>query len=153
MTQPLNFRAERDTQTGSWERADPTEALIERTNDEAGFCVTLRGGSTHTVTYEKRDGSYRGRCDCKGWQYRDDPHSPCAHLCVLRQAEWSQQAFAHDPDTHTTDGQPVRPTQHDDRDDQPDHDPGRAVATDGGHVEPPAAGADQRVFGQPEGRL
>lgn len=149
MTQPLNFRAERDAHTTSWQRADPVSALIERTDDRAGYLITLPGGAAHTVAYHYRDGARFGRCDCSGWDYRDDPQSPCAHLCVLRKAEWSQRHFADDPRTLTTDGERVKPT----TDDHARTDAGRTVATDGGHVEPPAAGHDGRTFGRPEGEL
>lgn len=143
MTQPLNFRAERGST--SWDRADPRHALIEETDAPGGYTVTLSGGNAHRVAYEKRDGAYRGRCDCKGWEYRDDPHSPCAHLCTLRKAEVL--------DLHDAKGEPIQPAD-DDRDDQhPAADTGRAVATDGGHVQAPPAGADGRTFGRPEGQL
>jgi hypothetical protein len=143
MTQPLNFRAERGST--SWERADATAALIERCNPY-GYIVTLPDGQVHTVTYARDDGAYVGRCDCKGWEYRDDPHSPCTHLATLRKAE-----FAGMDDVG---GRPITAVDPDDEHDDVDLDAttSRAVATDGGHVVAPPAGADERTFGRPEGQ-
>jgi len=87
VTWPLAFRTERDQDTGSWGRAAPDTALVERTG-RYSYLVMLPGGSVHRVAYAREDGVYQGRCDCKGWEYRDRRFSPCAHLCTLRQAEF-----------------------------------------------------------------
>ncbi|WP_205596838.1 hypothetical protein [Halostella salina] len=83
-TDGLDFRAERDRRTESWERADPSEALIERASRFA-YRVMLKGGDAHLVALAYEEGRYVGRCDCKGFEYHD---GPCAHLCTLRKAEF-----------------------------------------------------------------
>jgi hypothetical protein len=93
MPEPLDFRAERDARTASWERAAPSEALIERTAWNEWRVLLPDGDDVHEVRLERDHGAFGGECDCKGWEFRDDPESPCAHLCTLRQAE-----FGHDHD-------------------------------------------------------
>ncbi|ADE03609.1 hypothetical protein [Haloferax volcanii] len=90
--QYLDFKRERDEATTSWERGDPVAALVERTGPTT-YLVTLPGGETHAVEYGKERGTRVGGCDCKGFEFRDDEDSPCAHLCVLRKAEWSHNHF------------------------------------------------------------
>jgi hypothetical protein len=87
--EPLAFEVEMQRRTTSWERADPSAALLERQAwDE--WLVTLLGGEPHTVRLRRENGVLIGECDCKGWQYRDHDESPCAHLCTVRKA-----AFGH----------------------------------------------------------
>jgi hypothetical protein len=100
MTEPLDFRAERNGRTASWERAAPEAALLEPVGWDEWRVLLPDGGDVHLVQLERDHGAFLGACDCKGWEYRDDPESPCAHLCTLRQAE-----FGHDTDTY---GQRVR---------------------------------------------
>jgi len=100
MTWPLTFREERDRDTDSWARANPDRALIEHVSRYT-YLVTLPGGQTHRVAYAIEDDVRTGRCDCKGWEYRNRRTSPCAHLCTLRQAEFI--------DATTTRGRHVRP--------------------------------------------
>jgi hypothetical protein len=83
---PLNFEAEIEAATTSWERADPTAALVEHV-EGATWRVLLPGGSAHEVELVTDHGAYAGRCDCEAWTY-GDPSEPCAHLCTLRKAEF-----------------------------------------------------------------
>jgi len=83
-TDGLDFRAERDRETESWERADPSKALIEHTSRFA-YWVMLKGGDAHLVALAHEEDRYVGRCDCRGFEYHD---GPCAHLCTLRKAEF-----------------------------------------------------------------
>lgn len=81
---PLDFAAEREAETTSWVRADPTVALIERWG-RYGYLITLPGGSAHFAAIGRRsDGTYVGWCKCKGFQHHD---GPCAHLCTLYKAD------------------------------------------------------------------
>ncbi len=139
----LDFQREAREQTTSWGRADPRAALVEKV-DEITFRVMLRDGSaSHTVNYARERGAYVGRCDCKGWDYRDEEDSPCAHLCVLRKAE-----FLRATDTN---GQPIRAVDPATLEGGTETTPDKRPVTDGGEViEPPAAGEDGRVFGRPE---
>lgn len=79
-TDGLDFRAERDSQSRSWERADPGSALIERFG-RFGYKVMLPGGSVHYVALARDDDAWIGRCDCRGFEHHA---GPCAHLCTLR---------------------------------------------------------------------
>ncbi|MFC7069478.1 SWIM zinc finger family protein [Halobaculum lipolyticum] len=93
----LDFEAERDDATTSWERADGLAALIERASTY-GWLVTLPGGTdAHSVALADESGAFVGWCDCKGYEFNV---GPCAHLCALRQA-----AYVH---ATTTDGERVR---------------------------------------------
>lgn len=144
----LDFRTEADERTTSWERADPRAALVERV-DPITFRVMLQdGASSHTVNYARERGAYVGACDCKGWDYREREDSPCAHLCVLRKAEFV--GF------RDMDGTPIRAA------DSASVvspgasrvDPEKRPMTDGGKtVAAPPAGHDGREFGRPEERL
>lgn len=132
----INFEAEADLSSTSWARADPTAALVERTSP-VDYSVMLRDGETsHTVTYARWQGSYVGRCDCKGYEYRDDEQSPCAHLCVLRKAE-----FLGCTDVA---GRPIEADYHAALEE--------ARARSEPDVDEPAAGDDGTTFGRPEGR-
>lgn len=91
----LDFQAERDAGSTSWQRADPRAALVERWG-RYGYLVTLLGGSAHFCALGRRDEALRGFCKCKGFRYND---GPCAHLCTVRKA-----AFAG---LETIDGDPV----------------------------------------------
>lgn len=96
--EPLDFLEQRDDETASWERARPSDALIEPFG-RFGYRVTLRDGEeVHYCALGLEDGEYIGRCDCKGWKYHD---GPCAHLCALRKA-----AFIGSIALETTDGSP-----------------------------------------------
>lgn len=148
----LNFRAERDDGSTSWKRADPGTALVERTSP-VDYTVTLPGGDSHTVVYGREREAFVGWCDCRGFEYADEG-SPCAHLCTLRQAEWSHNHLGADPAARDVHERPIEagPTaaleeaRARSSDDEPE------LATDGG-VTRPAAGADGDTFGAPEGRL
>lgn len=81
----LDFEAERDAETTSWERAAPQAALIERLG-RYGWTVMLPGGDAHVCALGRRDdGLYVGFCKCKGYRYHD---GACAHLCTLRKADF-----------------------------------------------------------------
>lgn len=144
----LNFRAERDASTTSWERADPAAALVERTSP-VDYVVTLPGGDPHAVVYGRERDAFVGWCDCRGYEYGDDG-SPCAHLCTLRQAEWSQNHLASDDAAVDLNGRPIEagPTAALD-------EPRARARADGGQldVDAPAAGEDGRTFGRPSSRL
>lgn len=142
----LDFQQEADERTTSWTRADPRSALVEKV-DPITFRVMLRdGGSSHTVNYTRERGAYVGQCDCKGWDYRDRDGSPCAHLCVLRQAEFIRASDVN--------GQPIRAEDSAALVGGTESDPDRQPVTDGGQeIVPPTSGEDGRVFGRPEGRL
>lgn len=144
----LDFPREAEENSTSWERAHPRRALVER-KDAITFEVMLQdGATTHTVNYARERGAYVGGCDCKGWDYRDREDSPCAHLCVLRKAEFIDDSdvngipiFAQNSATLVSSGasekietlQPI---------------------TDGGQTPiAPVSGADGRVFGRPEERI
>jgi len=93
----LDFEAERDDETTSWERGDGLAALIERASTY-GWRVTLPGGTdAHSVALADESGAFVGWCDCKGYEFNV---GPCAHLCALRKA-----AYVH---ARTTDGERVR---------------------------------------------
>lgn len=82
ISEPLDFEAERDAESESWERARPGQALIERMN-LYGWRVTLPGGEAHHVALGRDHGAFVGWCDCNGYRYHD---GPCAHLCTIRKA-------------------------------------------------------------------
>jgi len=94
---PLDFEHERDTDSTSWRRADPTTALIERTAWNHWRVTLPDGEHVHDVRLETDHGAYVGDCHvlgddgererCPGFAYHD---GPCAHLCVVRKA-----AFGH----------------------------------------------------------
>lgn len=98
---PLDFASERDEASTSWERANPTAALIEQIAWDR-WLVTLRSGSTHEVRLERDHGAFIGECDCGDFRYRNggSSSSPCAHLCTLRKADFGSVA--------DTRGRPVR---------------------------------------------
>jgi len=86
MPQRLNFEHERDENTRSWQRSDPTRALIEPFG-QFGYHVTLPGGQHHTVAIARDGDQYYGRCnDCKGFEYHT---GPCAHLCTILKADFA----------------------------------------------------------------
>ena len=139
----LNFLAERDNQTTSWQRADDDRALIEQT-DTNRYRVLLPGGDVHACHFAKERGGYVGRCDCKGFEFGDEV-SPCAHLCTLRKAEFV--------DALADDGQPIRASSTFEEIDAGDELPAELVADGGDRHADHAAGDDGRTFGRPEGRL
>jgi len=135
----LDFTEEAHADSTSWQRADPDAALIERCGPTT-YRVMLPGGDVHECNFATERGGHVGSCDCKGFQYRDDDASPCAHLCTLRQAEF----IGDDAD----DGQPVEAV---DTISEIDRDADALepeLRADGGR----AAGADQEVFGRPSQR-
>jgi len=110
---PLDFRAERDADSTSWDRADPVDALIGSPG-ALTWLVTLPGGECHRVALWfdpsalNGHGSYVGACNCKAWQYHSGDERiryPCAHLCTLRQAAVTNERF-------TEHGEPVRIREH-----------------------------------------
>ncbi|GGM69367.1 hypothetical protein J2752_001960 [Halarchaeum rubridurum] len=83
----LDFASVRDADSTSWTRANPDRALIEQRGPTT-FIVMLRdGAAAHDVTYGLERGARVGFCDCDGYKYSDES-VPCAHLCVLRKAEF-----------------------------------------------------------------
>jgi hypothetical protein len=87
VTEPLDFRWEADAGSTSWKRGAPGRALIERRSWNEWAVFLPDGEDSHVVRLERDHGAYVGECDCWGFRGRDDPESPCAHLCTLRQAE------------------------------------------------------------------
>lgn len=120
----LNFEAERDRESTSFDRADPTAALIEQQHEHAWTVSLPDGEGTHRVVLGLENGSYTGGCSCDGFEYHD---GPCAHLCTIRKA-----AAIGYPDVHGTAIQ-IRPVDRDPDAAEADHydDPERA-RTDGG---------------------
>lgn len=142
----LDFKREASTSSTSWERADPAAALVERSGVDE-YVVMLRDGETpHTVSYATERGARVGYCDCKGFEYRDRDDSPCAHLCVLRKAE-----FVGADDVN---GRPVEAADTAELVEAGATEPDPELRADGGRDlgETPAAGADGRTFGRPEYR-
>ena len=88
MPDVLDFRAEAEASSTSWERADPDRALIERRAWNEWAVLLPDGEGAHVCRLERDHRAYVGECDCWGFRDRDDPESPCAHLCALRQAEF-----------------------------------------------------------------
>ncbi|ELY69319.1 hypothetical protein [Natrinema versiforme] len=145
----LDFRHEADEQTTSWQRADPRAALVERV-DPITFRVMLQGGSEyHRVHYALERGAHVGWCDCKGFEYRDDENSPCAHLCTLRKAEGPGEITP----LETVNGEPIEAVDSSALEGGTEIEPDKRAMTDGGLIDPPAAGSDGRTFGRPESRL
>jgi hypothetical protein len=79
----LDFEAERDRDSTSFDRADPTAALIEQKHLHAWTVSLPDGEGTHRVVLGLEDGFYTGGCTCDGFEYHD---GPCAHLCTIRKA-------------------------------------------------------------------
>ncbi len=81
-----DFLLERDDETGSWRRADPMAALIERVSAYGWKVLLPEGEDAHRVAlaYDADKNQYVGRCDCDGYEYHE---GPCAHLCTLRKAD------------------------------------------------------------------
>ena len=139
----LDFRHAADQRTTSWERADPTKALIEKSSSTK-YLVTLPGGSAHECHYGTERGGRVGYCDCKGWEFRDDDSSPCAHLCVLRKAEFIDSTTING---HTVDPEPtITEIEPQAVETEPE------VLADGG-ADDYTAGEDGEVFGRPEAQL
>ena len=86
----LDFDAEAEARSTSWERADPDRALIERRSWNEWSVLLPDGEKAHICRLERDHGAYVGACDCPGYEHHD---GPCAHLCTLRKAE-----FGHDRD-------------------------------------------------------
>jgi len=145
MSSYLDFRKAVDEQSTSWDRADPTQALIEKSSSTK-YTVTLPGGSAHECHYGTERGGRVGYCDCKGWEFRDDDSTPCAHLCVLRKAEFIGST--------TINGQPVDPEPTISEVEAGAVEPEPDILADGsGNPNDYAAGADGQQFGRPEGQL
>ena len=140
---PVDFTAEREAHSTSWERADRAtrpetvdDTQIRELNRHA-WLLRLPDGQPHVAALLRTQDGYQGWCDCNGWEYRDPDTSPCAHLCTLRQGE-----FVH---VKTAEG---------DRLQVAEPSAAREAVTDGGEVVvPEPAGADGREFGRPEGSL
>ena len=129
--------------------------MIER-RSPAEYTVTLTGGNPHHVVYGRERGAYVGWCDCKGFEYRDDEGSPCAHLCALRKAEWSHNNLGNDPAAYDVQGEPIEAGDTSALAHTGANETEPELRTDGGldrDVEQPAAGSDGREFGRPEARL
>jgi hypothetical protein len=121
----LHFEAERDEETESFQRADPTTALIEQRREHVWTVTLPDGNDTHSVVLIEESGEYVGRCTCDGFRFHD---KPCAHLLTIRKA-------AVVPDTDVN-GTPVRIQSVDDLDDDQQladqHDDTERVRADGG---------------------
>jgi len=141
---PIDFTAEREAHSTSWERADRAtrpEAVDDteiRVLNRHAWLLRLPDGQPHVAALLRLPDGYQGWCDCNGWEYRDPATSPCAHLCTLRQG-----AFI---DVETAEGERLQVA---------NASATRTPATDGGRiiVEAESAGSDGREFGCPEGRL
>ncbi|WP_058365930.1 hypothetical protein [Haloparvum sedimenti] len=108
MPEVLDFEGRRDVGSASWERADPTAALIERVAWNRWHVLLPDGEHTHEVRLERDHGGLTGACmalmddgkeRCPARKY-NDPDEPCAHLCTVRKAAFG--AIEGD------DGEPVR---------------------------------------------
>ncbi|WP_435358431.1 hypothetical protein [Haloarchaeobius sp. DFWS5] len=96
----LDFEAERDRNSQSWQRADPDAALIEPLNRYGWRVLLPDGDQVHHVMLALEDGEYIGRCHtfvdgkltvCDGHHYgqiRGDSTPECAHLCTIRKADF-----------------------------------------------------------------
>ncbi|MFA9517983.1 hypothetical protein ACERIT_12325 [Halopenitus sp. H-Gu1] len=91
---PLDFAAKRDAGSASWERADPTAALIERVAWNCWRVTLPDSKNTHEIRLERDHGAFVGECEvldgddreqCPARKY-NDPDEPCAHLCTIRKA-------------------------------------------------------------------
>jgi hypothetical protein len=135
-TEPVDFTAERDTRSTSWERAAPMDpgTEIRRLNRHA-WLLQLPDGNPHVAVLVRGQDWFEGWCDCQGFEYSD---GPCAHLCTLRQG-----AFVN---VETVEGERLQVAE---------ASASRKPVTDGGHeiVEAEPAGADGQEFGRPEGKL
>jgi hypothetical protein len=88
----LDFEAERDAGTDSWQRAS-REALIERTAWNKWRVTLPDGEDAHEVRLERDHGALVGECIvldeadepelCPGFRWHE---GPCAHLCTVRKA-------------------------------------------------------------------
>jgi hypothetical protein len=130
---PLDFAAERDESTASWQRADPTGALIERIAWDTWLLTLPDSETTYEVSLHRDHGALMGECEvrdepderCPARKY-NDAKKPCAHLCTLRKA-----MLFNDPDIS---GQPIKVFDVDDA----------AIAANDTHIET-AMAADQDV--------
>ncbi|ELZ94913.1 hypothetical protein C440_07552 [Haloferax mucosum ATCC BAA-1512] len=137
----LDFEAERDAETTSWQRAAPVGALIESTGPETHIVTLPDGADAHHVELVEDHGRFLGYCDGKGFEYND---GPCAHLCTVRQAAFVGLSDLNGRRITIPPLSSVRAGTD------------SAVATDGGrieHIEAPPTGHDGHVFGRPEGQL
>jgi hypothetical protein len=103
---PLDFASIRDSESDSWERADPQQALVEIVGLNEWRVTLPDGASTHVVSMDKhRNGAYTGEChtvdgeQCAARKY-NDRRRPCAHLATIRKA-----LLFNDPDAR---GTPIR---------------------------------------------
>jgi hypothetical protein len=103
---PLDFAQEREESTASWQRADPTGALIERVSWDTWLVTLPDSSTTYEVTLYEDHGALLGECRhrdeadtrCKARQFSDESE-PCAHLCTVYQA-----TLFNDPDVN---GRPI----------------------------------------------
>ncbi|WP_253737978.1 hypothetical protein [Halohasta salina] len=96
---PLDFAQERRESTASWQRADPTEALIERIAWDTWLVTLPDSEDCHEVTLHRDHGALIGECElrheddrCPARKY-NDADKPCAHLCTILKA-----TLFNDPD-------------------------------------------------------
>ena len=103
---PLDFSSERDESTASWQRADPTAALIERVAWDTWLVTLPDSETTYEVSLHRDHGALIGECElrdeaderCPARKY-NDADEPCAHLCTVFKA-----TLFNDPDIN---GKPI----------------------------------------------
>lgn len=83
MPDRLDFQAERDRDGDSWDRADPVNGTIARLSWDWWAVFLPDGDRPHVVQLRHDADGYRGRCECKGYEFQS---GPCAHLCTIRKA-------------------------------------------------------------------
>lgn len=148
----LDFERERDRATTSWERANPRAAMIERSSP-VDYVVTLRDGDAHAVVYARERGAFVGWCDCRGFQYRDDDASPCAHLSTLRKAEWMAKHDPSDAAGRDALGEPIEARDSAALESDHGSETQPELRADGRGELEHVAGSDGREFGRPASRL
>ena len=89
---PLDFAAQREANSASFERADADAALIERIAWDTWLVTLPDGEDVHEVSLHRDHGAFVGECEiretgeqCPARKYRD-ADKPCAHLCTIRKA-------------------------------------------------------------------
>ncbi|CAI49255.1 SWIM zinc finger domain protein [Natronomonas pharaonis DSM 2160] len=84
MTSKLDFEAERDDGSESWDRSDPLNAVICRMSWREWAVALPDGDEAHICELHHDGRGYQGRCDCQGFKFHS---GPCAHLIALRKAD------------------------------------------------------------------
>ncbi|MFB6179555.1 MAG: hypothetical protein ABEI77_07530 [Halorientalis sp.] len=104
MNPPLDFKRERERETGSWQRACEEPHLIERVAWDRWLVFFRDSEDAHLVRLHRDHGAYLGGCEidktgeeCPGFAYHD---GACAHLCAVRRADFGNLLDVR--------GQPVR---------------------------------------------